>query len=93
MALAQTLNLTNGLTVINAYIRIDTVCGSKDSLTISVNSYASQAAFQNGTGYIEQKFYNFTPSVSDNAANFIKQGYAHLKSLAEYSSAVDMLET
>lgn len=89
MALSKDIILNNGLTVPNAYIRIDTVSGYKGELDISVNSYVSQEAFNNGQGYLEQKFYHFVPSVADGALNFIKQGYEYLKTLEEYADAVD----
>lgn len=93
MALKKTITLNSGLTVENAYIRIDTVSGYKGGLDISVNSYISQEAFNNGQEYLEQKFYNFIPSVEDTAPNFIKQGYKYLKTLQEYIDAIDILET
>jgi hypothetical protein len=36
-----------------------------------------------------QKHYKFTASVSDGAENFIKQAYAHLKTLPEFAGATD----
>lgn len=92
MALSKNIILQNGLEVENAYIRIDTVNGYKGSLSISVNSYISQEAFQNGQPYLEQNIYHFVPSVEDNAPNFIKQGYEFLKTLDEYEDAIDILE-
>lgn len=92
MALMKNITLKNDLQVNDAYIRIDTVSGSKDSLNISVNSYVSQDSFNDGKSYLEQNFYTFMPSVEDNAANFIKQGYEHLKTLPEYAGAIDVLE-
>lgn len=89
MALSKNINLENGLTVENAYIRIDSLAGNKDLLTITVNSYVSQEAFQDGKPYLEQKLYSFTPSVEEEAPNFIKQGYEYLKTLEEYQDAVD----
>lgn len=92
MALEKTLEI-NGLTVTNSYNRIDTVNGYKGSLSISVNTYASQGSFTSGTGYLKQKIYTFVPSVSDSAANFIKQGYIYLKTLDDFKDAADVLES
>ncbi len=61
MAISKNIVLSNGLTVNNAYIRIDTVNGYKGGLDISVNSYVSQVDFEGGKGYLEQKMYNFVP--------------------------------
>lgn len=92
MALSKNIVLNNGLTVQNAYIRIDTVNGYKGRLDISVNSYVSQQDFQNGSGYLEQNMYNFVPSVEDNSPNFIRQGYEYLKTLPGYQGATDLLD-
>lgn len=89
MALSKNIVLNNGLTVENAYIKIDTVGGYKGGLDISVNSYISKDGFESGKGYLEQKIYNFVPSVEDTSLNFIKQGYEYIKTLDEYKDAVD----
>lgn len=85
----KTMVLKNGLVLGNSYIRIDTISGYKSSLTISVNIYSSQELFISGQGYLEQKMYNFVPSVENYASNFIKQGYEYLKTLDEYKDATD----
>jgi hypothetical protein len=92
LALKQRVTLKNDLQVDNAYIRIDTVSGSKDSLNISVNSYVSHDAFIDGKSYLEQNFYTFTPSVDDGAPNYHKQGYLYLKTLSEFQNAVDLID-
>ncbi|MBW4083539.1 hypothetical protein [Paenibacillus sp. S150] len=92
MALSQSITLSNGLSVNEAYIRVDTVNGYKGGLDISVNSYVSQAAFTQGQGYIEQSLYHFIPSVEEGSENFIKQGYDYLKTLPEFESAIDVFE-
>lgn len=89
MAISKNITLNNGLTVNNAYIRVDTISGFKGGLDISVNSYVSKEVFEDGQGYLEQKIYNFVPDVSDTALNFIKQGYEYLKTLDEYKDTVD----
>jgi len=90
MALTKTLTLDSGVSVSGAYIRIDSVTGSKDSLNLTVYEYASQALFEAGNSYLEPaKTYSFTPSVEDTATNFIKQGYVYLKTLDAYSDATD----
>lgn len=78
------------MNVEDAYIRIDGITGSKENLQIGVNSYVSQEGFNKGYDYLEQRYYTFTPSVEDDAPNFIKQGYEHLKTLLAYESAVDV---
>lgn len=92
MAISKNIVLKNGLSVENAYIRIDTVSGYKGGLDISVNSYVSQSDFIEGKGYLEQKMYNFIPSVEGSSENFIKQGYEYLKTLDEYKNVIDLLD-
>lgn len=89
MALRMTIKLLNGIIVENAYIRIDTISGYKGCITINVNSYMGQDAFETGSGYLEQKNFNFIPSVSTSATDFITQGYEYLKMLPEFTGAED----
>lgn len=89
MALQKNIELPNGITVDNAYIRIDTVSGYKDEITISVNSYVAQQAFVEGKGYLIQEYHKFVPSVEEGSENFIKQGYLYLKTLPEFADAID----
>lgn len=92
MAISKNIELSSGLKIDDAYIRIDTVNGYKGGITISVNSYISQKAFKCGKNYLDQKFYSFVPNVDNNSENFIKQGYSYLKMLEEYKDATDVLE-
>lgn len=92
MAFEMKITTGAGVVINNAYVRVDTVCGYKFGLDISVNSYVTQEAFEGGQGYLEQKFYNLIPSVEDDAPNFIKQGYIYLKTLPEFEDAIDVLE-
>lgn len=89
MAIEKNITLANGLTVNNAYIRIDTVSGYKGGLDISVNSYVSQETFSNGQGYLEQEIVHFIPSVADESSNFIKQGYEYIKTTEKYGGGID----
>lgn len=89
MGLQKTIELQNGLKIENAYLRIDTVAGYKGGIDISVNSYLSKEAFVNGQGYLEQRGEHFVPSVEEGSLNFIKQGYEYLKTLPEYTNAID----
>lgn len=92
MALQKTKQLQNGIIVNDAYIRIDTISGYKGGIAISVNSYISRQAFLDGAPYLEQKFYTFVPNTNTKANEMWTQGYSHLKSLDEYSDALDLFE-
>lgn len=90
MALSkENYELANTLKTENAYIRIDTIGGSKHSIHLDVKIYASQQAAQDDLPYIEQKTYSFTPIVDNKSLNYHKQGYEYIKTLSEYADAVD----
>ena len=89
MALTKQIIAPQGLTINNAYIRIDEQRGTKDICNIRVRNYVSKEAFDNRSEYVSEKVYSFTPSVTDNAPNFIKQGYEYLKTLPEFTDAID----
>lgn len=69
----------------SAYIRVDRIInGTKDRLFIDVGIYNSDI-----TDKIESQTHNFIPSVQDGSDNYHKQGYDYLKTLPEYSDAID----
>lgn len=92
MALQLEVETTIGVTAEKAYIRIDTLFGSKQALILNVKSYFSQETYESGKEPFESKDYSFTPSVNDGSSNFIKQGYEHLKTLTEFENADDVIE-
>lgn len=68
-----------------SYVMIKSVNGDKSKISIKVVFYADSSKEQ----AIEYKQYAFTPSVADDSANFIQQGYEYLKTLPEFADAVD----
>lgn len=88
----KTIELDSGATIeaSQAYIRIDSFSGNKDEATIYINTYLSQQNFEDGKQAIEPtKIITFPHSVEDGAPNTVKQGYEYVKTLEEYSDAVD----
>lgn len=94
MALKQLLTVTGPATVrngevtvsageqsvqINAYIKVQSVQGSKDQVGVVVSFSGNNAWFQ--------RLYSFTPSLE--GPNFIRQAYEHLKTLSEFAGATD----
>lgn len=69
----------------NAYFKIDKINGTKENIKLIVGIYEN-AEKEN---LIENKLYEFTPSVKEKAENFIQQGYEYLKSLEEFTGAED----
>ncbi|QWU17399.1 hypothetical protein SAMN04487895_104215 [Paenibacillus sophorae] len=89
MALQMTVTTAHGITLDAAYLRIDEQSGDKGNVNLRVHTYTTLENCQAGCPWIEEKIYNFVPSVADDAPNFIKQGYQYLKTLPEHSQAVD----
>lgn len=72
---------TKEISLSDIYIRIASVRGNKDLLTIEVEFDFPDNPLL--------KTYAFTPSVADGSENFIRQGYEYLKTLPEFAEAVD----
>lgn len=83
------LNLESGICINNSYARVSTIGGDKNSLIINLCAYLDKEAFLDGKDFIKQSTFQFTPDVSDESNNFIKQAYDYLKTLPGYEDAVD----
>lgn len=90
MALSKTITTSHGLEIPNAYIRVDRLGGNKNNLDIKVSVYVSDQTQNEGYPWVEQYTYSFAPSVETGAENFVKQAYLYLKTLPEFSDAVDI---
>jgi len=75
--------IENGIQNISflAYIKVMSIEGNKSSLFANVNFKGDTQQFS--------KSYQIPVSVESGSANFIAQAYAHLKTLPEFSGAVD----
>lgn len=91
MALLMKIELNSGIIVDEAYIRIENISGNKEQQQITLNIYFSTDAVNSSKNPVDQRYYNFVPSVDDRSPNFIKQGYEHLKTLDEFKNAIDVL--
>jgi hypothetical protein len=65
---------------VEAYIKVDTVQGTKNNILVQVD-YLIDGQF------IDKQTFAFVPSM--DGGNFIKQAYAHLKTLPEFAGATD----
>jgi len=93
MALLRSIELDSGLSVTNAYARVDNRSGgNKTEMNFALNYYISQQAFMDGKAFVKQEHYSFEPSVDEGAPNDIKQCYEHLKTLQEFADSIDVLE-
>lgn len=66
----------------NAYIKVENLMGNKSQLRFDVSIYKKQ-----NDQVIDHKNYLFTPDLSGK--NFIAQAYDYLKTLPDFSDAVD----
>jgi hypothetical protein len=86
MALSKTVEIINNFgkisTLENTYIRVSRIAGNKSQLIITVETMSNDKS-----NFYFDKSYEFTPDLS--ASNFIAQAYEYLKSLPEFSDAVD----
>lgn len=88
MALKQTFqvedNFGKAVTLSDTYCRVVRVIGDKVTMHFNVEVLNSAK----DRLYMERS-YSFAPSVADDSDNFIKQAYEHLKTLNEFTGAVD----
>jgi hypothetical protein len=85
MALQKNLTLENNFDeqsmFPNAYIKVQSVNGNKERMTAVVVTHKEKNGF-----CLTSKSYNFVPDLN---SNFIEQAYNHLKTLPEFSGAMD----
>jgi hypothetical protein len=87
MALRKSITRTaygQDVTIPAAYVKIITTSGSKDSQTVVAHIFTDDTKLK----FVEEFRCSFAPDM--NGANFIKQGYQHLKLLEEFSGAEDV---
>lgn len=86
MALQQSFsaitNLGTQATFPKAYVKVEKIIGNLSLLEIYLAIYSAK-----GETFIESKKHLFIPSAEGD--NFVKQAYKHLKTLPEFSDAVD----
>ncbi|MEK4157591.1 hypothetical protein NYE27_21080 [Paenibacillus sp. FSL R10-2779] len=92
MALEILKTLNTGITLSNAYARIEGMSVTKESIMFGLVYYADKQAAVSDKSFVAFEQYYFVPSVADNAPNYHKQGYEYLKTLPEFVDAVDILE-
>lgn len=86
MALKHNLDLEafgSTVTVANAYIRVQSVSGTKQLV-----SFLVEVLDESMEQRVTEMSYSFEPSMS--GSNFIAQAYQHLKTLPEFAGAADV---
>lgn len=76
-----------GLTLNDAFARIDVVSSSDENATISLNIYVSEEVFKSGGEYLEQIYpLNFKKEFGDAVGDDRTQGYRYVGKLDQFSS-------
>lgn len=86
MAILNTVNLDNGLTIENAFLQISNFSGDHDILHFNVSVYMNESAYQDGKPSITTLDYSMD---YDKDRNLYKQMYNHLHNLPEYEDAIE----
>lgn len=86
MALLNDIELSNGLKVEKAYIRISYFSGTESRVDFNADAYISEGAFNEGKTPISTFSYSME---FDKDRNLFSQMYEHLRSLPEYKNAID----
>lgn len=82
MAITKNIETQFGITIENAYLRIESIEINRDLMTINLKKYADK----------EKSFFaekNYTCMYNINGENPFKQGYVYLKTLEEFKEAED----
>lgn len=83
MALKKTVDSKFGIEIVNAYHKVDNVIlNTKETITFDVVSYA-----ETKSGEVERNQHICHYDL--NGENPFKQAYAHLKTLSEFTDAID----
>lgn len=88
MAVLINVTTESGVTVEQAYARIDNVVGNKNGLTVYLNYYVNAEAANSHPPFM-QTVHLFTPSQDDASVRWDKQAYEHIKQLPEFDGALD----
>lgn len=95
MAVQKTMVSDTGITVENAYYRIDEYsCSSTNVVNARVRAYVSRDAQREGKTFLEGSEFiaTITGDYTDSAVNPKKQIYEHIKTLDGFEDSVDVLE-
>lgn len=84
MAFKRSINLQNGISTDEGYIKIDTIEGGKNLMYINVCYYLNTESML----CISSGNFIFKPDLN-SPDNFIKQAYCYLKTLDEFKDAID----
>ena len=75
-----------GITIDGAYCRVESMTVTKDSITFPLRRYKDSVGFP----FFEERYY--TAPYVITSVNPLQQAYDYLKTLPEFSNAVDVFE-
>ncbi|MBB6694378.1 hypothetical protein H7B90_23560 [Cohnella xylanilytica] len=90
MGFIKNLTMPSGVSLQNAYCRIEKIIGDKSSMSIQLAYYINQIAIEQKLVSAYTEFYQFVPSIEDSSPNIFKQSYNYLKTLPEFSNAIEV---
>ncbi|WP_404466535.1 hypothetical protein [Planococcus rifietoensis] len=82
----------SGITVKGCYLKIVNLSGNKNGVAINLGAFLDKETSDSGKPSIENQEFYFTPDTNEGANEWLTQGYDFLKTLHEFSNAVDVLE-
>jgi hypothetical protein len=90
MALQTRVELSNGLVLENAFVKVLTINGSKNYMGITVQVYLTREKYEEGKEAVSGGIYAFNCSCEESEGNHFAQAYRYLKTLPQYKDAVDV---
>lgn len=88
MALKHEFTTDSGISLTEAYTKIQTVQADKSTIIVVISTFASQAARFDDKIAIEARHFTFTYSEADGYA--LVYAYTKMKELPEFSGAIDV---
>lgn len=82
MAISKNIELDNGINVDGAYIRVEYLSVTKDSMNFYIRKYVTSDKPSFSEDFIQAPY-------TLDGANPFKQAYLYLKALPEYADAID----
>lgn len=89
MAITLPLETSQGVTLAEAYVRLDTIYVTPAQVQTGALVYASAEARASGKPHFELVQLVFVPDVTDDAPQIFTQAYAALKAMGRFAEAED----
>jgi hypothetical protein len=90
MALRKNYNSENGINVSGAYLKLETISGTKEGMGCFINVYVDRGKSKNPRNLIEQvSVHKFKPDL-ESSQNIFEQAYNHVKKDSRLADAEDV---